>query len=292
MDPQDALSRIQSATNVVCVGKRAWKDRPVAKLIAACALSVAVLASAAPASASTVIPSVAATLQRTNSISPEEAARTAPFVELGALDSALGEEKAAFMLRVARVLDAFTARTGHEGCGAVMETPEQDAWRVRLITNRSQVACVRVMFEEDGFLPTAETIHSHPLGHHRHKDKGKLLRVNAVDARLRGWRCGSQVKIFDDDFSPGDIENGSGYLVSRGRLLYLEEGDETGRLVGAIDRAAPLDRLTLSPKPYWIAPGAAISSVASSLPASPSVQVWEGSASGDGLPNLSCKTQR
>lgn len=281
----DVLSRIRSAHTAALVGKRKWKDRLASRIVASGLLAVALVAGSAPVLAHD--PSEETSIyEEFNSVSPEEAAIRAPFVELGALDSHVGEDKEVFMLRVARVLDAFTVRTGHEACGAVMETQSKDAWRVRLITNRSQIACVRVIFEEDGFGPTEETIHSHPLGS-KHNG-GRLVHVNAVDSKLIGFTCGRRLSIFDQDFSAHDVKNGSGYLVARGRLLHLKEGDANSRLVGAIDRDAPLDQLHIS-MPQQIAGSEKIFSVDSPTPRPLSVQVWNRHATGEGLPSLSCK---
>ena len=64
------------------------------------------------------------------------------FVELGALDSEPGEALDPFLVRVAQAMDSFTSITGHEVCGVIMQSEQEDAWRVRLTTNRSHIGCV------------------------------------------------------------------------------------------------------------------------------------------------------
>jgi hypothetical protein len=289
----DTLDRIKAATAVVPIGRRAWNKRLISGLLASVALAVSLWAGPVSAHEAHEVDKVSATLQRMRAISPEQAATRAPFVELGALDSRPGESKVDFLLRVGRILDAFTGRTRHEACGAIMKAPNAEAWRVRLITNRSQLACVRIIFPEQGFEPTRETIHSHPIG--GKWSEGLRITTNAMDLRLRGrWPCGTRIGVLDKDFSPGDIQNGAGYLIARGKLLYLAEGEERGRILGEVDRAAPLDPLSVSsPDSKAQAREEQVFSTTTSTPPAapalaPSVAVWSGQASGEGLPELTC----
>lgn len=175
-----------------------------------------------------------------NTLTAVEAQRIAPFVELGVLDSLPEESKDQFMLRVARSLDDFTERTRHEACSAIMSNPEQTQWRVRLITNRSHVGCIRAVFSEPGFLATNETIHSHPQD-----SSFQTMFANRADARLRGFSCKERLIVDDKSFSPGDLTNGPGYLVARGRLLYQSEGNI--KLIGSIDKQAKTKMLVAKP---------------------------------------------
>ena len=117
-----------------------------------------------------------------------------------------------------------------------MSTPDQTKWRVRLITNRSHVGCVRAIFSEPGFLATNETIHSHP-----EHSSWKSIFANQADNRLRGFSCQQKLILDDKTFSPGDLANGPGYLVARGRLLYQSDG--IVKLIGSIDKQAKKQRL-------------------------------------------------
>jgi hypothetical protein len=147
-------------------------------------------------------------------LTPQQAELQAPFVELGAMDSTSGETQKDFLVRVAQAMDVFTRTTQHEVCGVIMVNPEQNAWRVRLTTNRSHLACVMVVFDETGYVRMGEDIHSQP------RIEGGT-QANAQDIlRRRDFSCGERIHIFDEDFSKVDFDHGPGYLVSRGRLLY------------------------------------------------------------------------
>lgn len=244
-----------SGSTVIPVGKKPWSSRALSKVVALSMLGV--LAVSASASAQTGPGMIAALgpLSSTvvskideNWLAAEEADKDFPLVELGAMDSAIGESKSDFLLRVGAVLYNFTGRTGHEGCSAIMQSEKPDAtgtptYRVRLITNRSQISCLRVMFDEEGFKYTGETIHSHPFSHNHGGYKNHDLRANRVDQRLVGFTCGTRMTIFDASFSDGDLANGGGYLVARGKLLYLSNPNENVVEVGLINTTAALPHL-------------------------------------------------
>lgn len=149
-------------------------------------------------------------------LSPDEANSFAPFVELGALDSAPKEIFDDFMVRVAQTMDLFTSKTGHEACGVVMTStaPGANAWRVRLTTNRSHIGCVMVMFDEPGFRRVGTDIHSHP------RIVGGVAANSQDLTRRPDFSCGQNIVIFDETFSEKDMDRGPGYLVSRNRLMF------------------------------------------------------------------------
>ena len=150
----------------------------------------------------------------TVALTPQQAELRAPFVELGAMDSTEGETRDGFMVRVAQTMDMFTRTTQHEVCGVIMVNSDETAWRVRLTTNRSHIACVMVVFDESGYVRMGQDIHSHP------RIVGGA-QANAQDIiRRRDFSCGETIHIFDEAFSRVDFDRGPGYLVSRGRLLY------------------------------------------------------------------------
>lgn len=273
MDHQRARSALNSVHSAVCVGSRPWAKRLVASfgtLAVAFALSTPA-ASASPVYQAAMVPAafhvLAATqspraedamglssetlLEEFKARTPEDAMKIAPFVELGALDSKPGEAKDAFMMRVARILDAFTTATRHEACGAVMKSATGEAWRVRLITNRSQMACMRIMFDENGFEPTTETIHSHPRPK---RFEGVIsVRISRADMRLGVGVCGRHAKLDDESFSPRDLTNGSGYLVARGKLLYHDHDNGEQKVIGVIDPSVAMDALSVggtADRPY------------------------------------------
>lgn len=236
-----ALKALGNAHTAVAVGPRSWSARLVSS-VGALALATALLVAPSGAQAhdhdASQIPSIvpelsSITQEPINWTTPAQAAINLPFVELGAMDSRPGENKEAFLLRVGKVLDTFTTMTRHEACSAIMENADQNAWRVRLITNRSQMACARIIFEENGFSPTAETIHSHPRPK---RFEGTIsLRANQMDQRIAGRFCGNRFSLDDAGFSDGDKKNGPGYLVARGKLLYRDGTGADARIVGDID---------------------------------------------------------
>lgn len=167
-----------------------------------------------PAQALQLLPLPAAKPKPTFFLSPSQAALVAPFVELGAMDSWPGESQNDFLVRVAQAMDLFSRRTRFEACGVILKATRADAWRVRLTTHRSHIACLMVSFDEPGFAPTGEDIHSHP------RVVGGTL-ANAQDVvRNPRFQCNQRLVVFDERFSERDLDRGPGYLVSRGRLMY------------------------------------------------------------------------
>ena len=246
-----------SNSTIIPVGQKPWSARALSKLSALSMAGVLAVSASASAQNTSGILAAFGPLSTTVALdadekwlSAEDADKQFPLVELGAMDSAVGESKSDFLLRVGSVLHSFTGRTGHEGCSAIMQSDNVNesgvpTYRVRLITNRSQISCLRVMFDEDGFKYTGETIHSHPFSHNHQKGtyKNHDLRANRVDQRLVGFTCGSRMTIFDATFSDGDLANGGGYLVARGKLLDLPNPDEKVVEVGLINTTLPLPPL-------------------------------------------------
>lgn len=248
-----------SGTTIIPIGEKPWSSRALSKIAAlSCAGVLSVSASVSAQNMSTLVagfgPLVGSTTLQVdeNYIAAELADKEFPLVELGAMDSSEGESKSEFLLRVGAVLHNFTGRTGHEACSAIMQSQssnessnESPSYRVRLITNRSQVSCLRVMFDEDGFKYTGETIHSHPFSHNHNKDsyKDHDLRANRADQRLAGFTCGIRMTISDGTFSPRDMANGGGYLVARGKLLYSNASQVVE--VGLINTKAALPSLNV-----------------------------------------------
>lgn len=193
-------------------------------------------------------PMVSAVVHDVNALTLEEAYdKSFPVVELGYLDSHVGEEQTAFLLRVGKILHTFTDRTGHEACGAIMQSEtisngsSEPTYRVNLITNRSQVSCLRVIYKDIGFTYTGKTIHSHPFNHTM---DDHFIHANSIDQRMVGFTCGRRLKIFDGDFSPLDLQNGGGYLVARGKLLYQDASMNGSIEIGVIDMSGPLSYLS------------------------------------------------
>lgn len=241
------MASLQSFKTIVPIGKKSWADRPLAKMAALSLVGLMACGGAAqsqslPSLMNAIGPSVSSIVQPDWTLA-QEAQKSFPLVELGAMDSNVGESKEDFLLRVGSVLHTFTGRTGHEACSAIMESESlPTVYRVRLITNRSQVSCLRVMFEEKGFKYTGETIHSHPYSE---KYKDHFIHANLQDQRMIGFSCKRMLKIMDGDFSPGDLKNGGGYLVSRGRLLHRTNESEDTTVVGTVNPDLPLPVLAV-----------------------------------------------
>ena len=143
------------------------------------------------------------------------------YEEIGLFDSMEGETKNQFMTRVAQGLLDFTLKTGYEGCGMV-QYKYGGGWRVRLTTTRSQVACLRVAFQEDNFTAMPEFIHSHPAT--------TKINLSPLDAGLIRRQPYENITVLPSEYSPNDIKNGGGWLVvpkfrfgTNARLLYRGE---------------------------------------------------------------------
>lgn len=214
------------------VGNKPWKRRAAAALF-----GMALIMGAADATHANEIKAPA--MAGADYMTPEDANKYTPFVDLGVMDSQANEDLDQFVMRLSHYIDAFTRITQHEACGVIQERTDGQGWRVRVITNRSQIACARVHFEEPGYRATDETIHSHPANK-------SYLHANARDTALRGFRCGSTIFIHPHVFSDGDYANSGGYLVVEGKVLH-QSGEGTERTIGMIDENAPVPGLRRVP---------------------------------------------
>lgn len=144
------------------------------------------------------------------------------FKDLGVFQSN-GESKTAFVKKVAGFLANYTQSTGFEACGMIQQNPTTMQYKVRLITNYSQVVCAQIVFNEAGFISTGQSIHSHP-------QPGPLV-INSVDELLTGMPCGKTIRPDSGVFSYKDLENSSSsYLVvpkfrwDSAKVLFQKEG--------------------------------------------------------------------
>lgn len=162
---------------------------------------------------------------------------------VGTYTSAPGETKAAFLLRVAGVLDEWSRTEHTEACGPIAQYPD-GRYVVALTTQRSQIMCVHSITPPDGATLTGDSIHDHPGA--TSKSGGVLLNSDdAVAARAAGdwakWRCARTrhcwADVWPDRFSDDDYNGGTGYLVASGRLLY-QHGRGTSVVVEADIQAA------------------------------------------------------
>lgn len=195
-----ALQALHTKTVCVPVGSRPWKARAVAAVLGATLL----MAGSGLAQA-------------------RQAERAAPFVELGSLDSRAGEAKDAFIVRVGQAMaQASAGRRGQEVCGMIMTTPQNDAWRVRLVANGMHMGCAALRFDEPGYLPSGETIHTH---------------------QTRGPITAEQVQSIAE--GNGEYDHGPGYVVAGGGVFSLQHPLVPVDQIGRYDRAQPAPALTL-----------------------------------------------
>ena len=128
-----------------------------------------------------------------------------------------GGDMDAFAAKVAPHLRDYTAREGVEACATICRSPDGARLGATLITIKSAAACPRTTACPRGMKPTEADIHSHP-----HVTR---YEPNAIDKLfLSGtYRRGQEVGTRPDEFSPGDLEGGAGYMASK-RLLQYQDG--------------------------------------------------------------------
>lgn len=174
-----------------------------------------------------------------NALELGDAQQKAPFLELGAMDSAPGESFDDYIVRVAQAMDAFTKQTNHEVCGVILVNEQGDAWRVRLTTNRSHISCVMVTFDEPGYKRLGPDIHSHP------RVPGGIAANSQDIERNPRFACGQTMVVFDETFSEKDLSRGPGYLVSRNRLLFQRGKEFPFQQRAVFDSLERMPELTL-----------------------------------------------
>ena len=161
-----------------------------------------------------------------------------PYQQVAIKLSQPGESLDDFVVRVAPIFDAFTARTEWEACGMLA----QDATgRYALVIGTLQAALSCGTSRDnvpEGFTAIGQTVHSHP--------RTKTVRPTPSDLEIQrqsGLR-GLPYKAVESNkgaksFSPEDFAAGPGYLVSAGRILH-QAGLKTVRTVGELEDLAPI----------------------------------------------------
>lgn len=200
------------SVSVWCAGSRPEKKR---RLLASAWLLAAVvgLSATSPVQAKSFayVPTAGAVLE--NSGSPAGA----PSRMVGVWTSRPGETKDAFMRRVSVPLYAFTATTGVEACGWLSKERGGERFRVRVLTNGSQMGCALVGFEDPDFEPIGQTIHTHPASN--------IVTPNAQDVALfpsrgMGHTSRDRRQLEGGNFSDLDYSVGPGYVVTPGIQLF------------------------------------------------------------------------
>lgn len=148
-----------------------------------------------------------------------------------------GESLDAFMLRVAPVLDQFTAANEWEACAAIGKTPEGDRYGFILTSSQAALGClVYTDSLPEGMVSAGLTLHSHP--------GTKEVYPGYMDRQIMAMR-GRKVLQAEmknharGGFSPEDFDAGPGYLVAGGMVLY-QEGRGHIRRVGRLESKAPV----------------------------------------------------
>ncbi len=187
MNKKNISDYIKNASIAIPVGPRPWKNRALASIVGG-VLLVAGIAGGADAA------------NRNTDSQPSQ-----PFVELGVLDSQQGETRTDFILRVSQAM-AQRAQN-REVCGMLMTTPQDNAWRVRLISTDAHIGCALLRFNEKGFVSTGETIHTHD-----------------VSKRISLSKAQSLVKT--------ELTYGPGYVVTKDNVFHVQHELAPVELVG------------------------------------------------------------
>lgn len=235
MSVSSVESILTQPSEVIGVGSRSPFKRKVNRFWPV-GLALSALLFASSASAHEVVAPVTAPFDsqpvETVVMDKTQAAFQMYYQDLGAFVSTSGETKEAFMTRVGRFLAYYTKVRGWEACGMIQEKDEGEGWRVRLITNGSQLGCARIQFDTPGYVSTDQSIHSHP-------NEGSA-RVSRQDNLLQPQlMCGAYFNKRPHDFSDIDRRSGAGYLVAPARLfagpkLLFQDGGEA-MLVSQLD---------------------------------------------------------
>lgn len=158
-------------------------------------------------------------------------------MDMGEYFSEPNETLDAFMLRVAPVLDKFTAEKEWEACAAIGKTP--DGQRYGFILTSSQAALGCLVYTEAlpaGMVSANVSIHSHPgtrevYPGYMDRQIMAMRGMKVVQAEMKNQgRSG---------FSPEDFDAGPGYLVAGGNVMF-QEGRGSVRRVGRLAERAPV----------------------------------------------------
>lgn len=166
-----------------------------------------------------------------------------PYNQISVEVSQPGESLDEFVVRIAPVLDAFTAQTEREACG-VLAQDAQGRYATVIGSVQASLSCATSTDNvPEGFVPIGQTIHSHPSTpdvHPTGSDQAlqQMFGIRAVPYKRVEKNPGSR------GFSQVDFQAGPGYLVVAGRILH-QEGLRTTREVGRLESRAPVRRAPL-----------------------------------------------
>jgi hypothetical protein len=149
------------------------------------------------------------------------------------LQSSPGESEQDFVVDVAQYLNTWTAKTGFDACGPIVVNKDKQ-YEVTLITQRSQLFCYVNIEAPNNFALTGDSIHSNPNVDENsfklnHQDKILLSQIYNP-SYVKAFEKASHIRVVSCEFSNDDVENGAGYLVACGKLLY-QDGKNTSHVV-------------------------------------------------------------
>ena len=166
-----------------------------------------------------------------------------PYNQVSVEVSREGESLDEFVVRIAPVLDAFTAQTEWEACG-VLAQDAQGRYATVIGSVQASLSCATSADNvPEGFASIGQTVHSHP--------NTPDVRPTGSDQALQemfGIRAVPYKRVEKNPgsrgFSPVDFQAGPGYLVVGGRIMH-QEGLRTTRQVGRLESTAPTRRAPL-----------------------------------------------
>lgn len=157
-----------------------------------------------------------------------------PYQKLATVLAEPGEEMDAFALRIAPLLDAYTAKHEVEVCG-VIASDDNGALGIVLGTSEAAMACLLQLNRvPEGMVAKGYSIHSHP--------RPKKIRTTQADRLLRSWIGDLPAREIEPNpgynrFSGHDFQS-KGYLVAAGQVWFQNGSGKSVRKVGKIDEPA------------------------------------------------------
>ena len=146
---------------------------------------------------------------------------------IGRFESNDAESYYQFATRVGRFLSAWTSSSSAEGCGNITES--KGRFYVIIQTQNSQLSC-ESSYMVSGTNLTGDTIHSHP-------DYGTGSIVKLTDSTRKAAKNAgvnldsiNSIKVKTKNYSNSDYEQGKGFLVTDGVLMY-QNGRGTEKVI-------------------------------------------------------------
>lgn len=153
---------------------------------------------------------------------------TVPIVKFATVTSLAHEDERAFILRTAKIAQAYTGFDGHEVCSRICRSTD-GRLSTTLHTAMSSLGCPIVDGCAEGFAATNQTLHTHPVSIPRRVSAHDVAFLRHRGDRVRA-RIGARFQPSPaTQFSDMDYANGPGYLVASGEV-WFQSGPGTARL--------------------------------------------------------------